>query len=181
MEQYRFSTETRDLYFFCLRTVWAERGVTIDINPPYQRGSVWSTEQNYGLIRSILMGIPIPAITVAERRKVHGGDFVGTPYHYAIIDGKQRLTTLLRYVNGDFALPRGYIPSKYIPETYKESYFINELAGYGEDHIHNCPLPVNLIDTTTLKQEAEIYLLLNQTHVPHTAGDFEVAQAILNG
>lgn len=182
MEQYRFNSHIRDLYFFCIRTIWAKQDATIDINPPYQRGSVWSAEQNYGLIRSILMGIPIPAITVAERSKVRGGDFVDQPYHYAIIDGKQRLTTMLSYVNGSFALPRGYIPSKYLPETYKEAYFISELAGYGaQHHINNYALPVNSIRTTTLKQEAEIYLLLNQTHVSHTTSDFEVAQAILNG
>lgn len=31
----------------------------LELNPPYQRGDVWTTEQRMNLVKSLLLGIPV--------------------------------------------------------------------------------------------------------------------------
>lgn len=61
----------------------------LDLNPPYQREYIWSNPDSQKLITSILLGIPLPSIilaTIADSDKLQ------------IVDGKQRLTSILRFV-----------------------------------------------------------------------------------
>ncbi len=60
----------------------------IDIHPEFQRFYRWTSEQKSRLIESILLGIPIPSIFVAQRE-----DGV-----WDVIDGLQRLSTILEFV-----------------------------------------------------------------------------------
>jgi uncharacterized protein with ParB-like and HNH nuclease domain len=60
-----------------------ERG-EIDIHPEFQRFFRWSPKQKSRLIESILLGIPIPQIFVAQRE-----DGV-----WDVVDGLQRLSTI---------------------------------------------------------------------------------------
>jgi hypothetical protein len=61
----------------------------LELNPSYQRDNVWSTSDSQLLIDSILRGIPIPSIILTE---------VGHSRKFQIVDGKQRLTAILRFV-----------------------------------------------------------------------------------
>lgn len=61
----------------------------LDLNPSYQRDNVWSTNDSQLLIDSILRGIPIPSIILTE---------VGEDSKYQIVDGKQRITAILRFI-----------------------------------------------------------------------------------
>ena len=69
----------------------------LDTDPIYQREFVWSDAQCQMLINSILMGIPLPSIILHEIKKDGKSS-------YQIIDGKQRLTTILRFIG---AYPKG--------------------------------------------------------------------------
>lgn len=64
------------------------------INPDFQRRHVWSRKQNVELIESILMGIPIPAIYLFESND-------GTKQ---VVDGQQRITAVISFINNAFAL-----------------------------------------------------------------------------
>ena len=67
----------------------------IDLDPSYQRGSkVWNESKQQSLIASIINGYDIPKIYL--RRLENGG--------YEIIDGKQRLTAIFRFLNDEFEL-----------------------------------------------------------------------------
>ena len=70
---------------------WAKTG-KLDIDPIYQRDFVWKDPACRKLINSILMGVPLPSVILYE-------DKDGT---YQIIDGKQRITSILRFMG---ALP----------------------------------------------------------------------------
>ena len=71
----------------------------IDLNPPYQRGVVWSVDQQRKLIDSVLRKYPIPTIFF---RKVN-------PSTLECVDGKQRLTALLMFYCNELAIPNdGY-------------------------------------------------------------------------
>ena len=63
-----------------------------DLNPDWQRGSVWKTEQKQSLIDSLDKEIPVPHITIWTRP--HG--------NAVMVDGKQRTETVVGFVGDDF-------------------------------------------------------------------------------
>lgn len=66
----------------------------IDISPKYQRRERWGQEKESELIESFLLNIPVPPIYLAE-------DEYGV---YSVIDGKQRVTAIHKFLNGNFKL-----------------------------------------------------------------------------
>lgn len=66
----------------------------IDVSPRYQRRERWGLEKNSGLIESFLLNIPVPPIYLAE-------DEYGV---YSVIDGKQRVTAINKFLRGEFEL-----------------------------------------------------------------------------
>ncbi len=70
-----------------------DRG-NICLDPDFQRGIVWKPRQKSELIESVIMGIPLPLIYMAETME---GKLV-------IVDGRQRLTTFFDYMDNQFAL-----------------------------------------------------------------------------
>lgn len=74
----------------------------IELNPSYQRDNVWSNSDSQVLIDSILRGIPLPSIILNQ---VEGEDTL------QIVDGKQRLTAILRFI-GQHPAAREFARSK---------------------------------------------------------------------
>lgn len=66
----------------------------LNVQPPYQRKYVWDNGKASKLIESILMNIPIPMIYLAQTLD---GDL-------NVIDGQQRLTSVFKFMSGDFKL-----------------------------------------------------------------------------
>lgn len=66
----------------------------------YQREKIWNLEKKRFLIDTILKNYPIPPIFL---RMSIDKDTGATKYD--VIDGKQRLTTLLEFISGDLRLP----------------------------------------------------------------------------
>lgn len=66
----------------------------IDIQPKYQRRERWSVEKQSALIESFLINIPVPPVYLSE-------DEYG---RYSVIDGKQRITAIHRFLSGEFSL-----------------------------------------------------------------------------
>lgn len=67
-----------------------------DFDPGYQRDSVWSEEKQSFLIDSILKNIPIPPIFLHQ---IIDDDTGKTSF--AVIDGKQRLTSIINFIKGE--------------------------------------------------------------------------------
>jgi len=80
---------------------WSESG-HLFLDPPYQRGLVWGNRRKVNLIRSILLGIPIPSITVNDRFEAGWG---GLEAPMAVIDGKQRITAVMDFLNNNLSVP----------------------------------------------------------------------------
>ena len=66
----------------------------ICLDPDFQRNFVWKQKQKSELIESVIMGIPLPLIYLAETME---GNLV-------IVDGRQRLTTFFHFMDNKFAL-----------------------------------------------------------------------------
>jgi hypothetical protein len=61
----------------------------LNLTPSYQRGDVWRTSDRQALVESILRGIPLPSIILLR---------TGATTPHDVVDGKQRLTAILRFV-----------------------------------------------------------------------------------
>lgn len=66
----------------------------VQLDPGFQRGDVWKAEARSRLIESVLAQIPLPAIYLSEEDRER----------LLVVDGRQRLTTLFRFLDGGFAL-----------------------------------------------------------------------------
>lgn len=62
----------------------------IDLNPKFQRRDAWNEVKKSRLIESLIYGLPIPQIVLAEDRKKKG--------RFLVVDGKQRLLTLQKFM-----------------------------------------------------------------------------------
>lgn len=71
----------------------------IDLRPKFQRREAWDDRRKSAFIESVIAGLPIPQIILAEKK-----DKKGT---YLVIDGKQRLISLRRFFSktGDEEFP----------------------------------------------------------------------------
>lgn len=87
----------------------------MDISPEFQRFYRWSDEQKSRFVESILLGMPIPSIFVAQRE-----DGV-----WEVIDGLQRLSTIFQLI-GDLENPDG---GKYPMLTLKATKHLPSLGG----------------------------------------------------
>lgn len=70
----------------------------LNLEPPYQRRSVWNDEFKRYFIETVLLEYPAPAIFLHEVMAPDG------TARYSVVDGKQRLTTVFEYAQGRFAL-----------------------------------------------------------------------------
>lgn len=61
----------------------------IQLNPRFQRREAWDDKRKSKFIESLLMGLPIPQLVLAEQKDQRG--------KYLVIDGKQRLLTLIKF------------------------------------------------------------------------------------
>lgn len=68
-----------------------------NMSPPYQRLSVWSPEKKSFFIDSILKNLPIPPVFL--RQKI---DDITGKTSYDVIDGKQRLTSIIEFIENSF-------------------------------------------------------------------------------
>lgn len=80
----------------------------VNLNPVFQRGSVWKIGDRRELIKNVVLGRPIPAIFVYK-------DEAGSKYVFNILDGKQRLESILLFIGSARADFKISTWAKYIP------------------------------------------------------------------
>ncbi|SDC31695.1 GmrSD restriction endonuclease domain-containing protein [Belnapia rosea] len=72
-----------------------KRGL-LDLDPPYQRRSVWNQQYKDFFVDTVLNNYPCPAIFLYEQISLEG------IASYKVVDGKQRLLTLFEFCNNEF-------------------------------------------------------------------------------
>jgi len=68
----------------------------INLSPVFQRGRAWSTNARQELIKNIVRGRPIPAIFLYKKDAAE-------KYSFTIMDGKQRLESILMFIGDGHA------------------------------------------------------------------------------
>jgi len=92
----------------------------INLAPAFQRGHVWTLGTRRKLVRNIVLGKPIPAIFLYKEAS-------GSRYSYNILDGKQRLESLILFIAD--ARPDLRIPG------WKRYFFGPQHRGHASFHV----------------------------------------------
>lgn len=142
----------------------------IDFNPEYQRnGDIWSIEKRQLLIDSILNDYDIPKlyfhVLSFETKKRTGKE-------YAIIDGRQRIETIIQFVNGKFALAEDF---KYLKDEKVNAggFYYKDLAEIYPKlkmSFESFDLPITNVETDDLELIDDMFLRLNEA-VPLNAAE----------
>lgn len=74
--------------------------------PPFQRNPVWLEKHKAYLIDTTLRGLPIPEVYIQKETDEAGHTI------YAIVDGQQRIRTLLEFARGTVELIENYSPGR---------------------------------------------------------------------
>lgn len=68
----------------------------IDLQPGFQRRGAWDDTRKSRLIESIIVGMPVPNVVLAENKDRKG--------RFIVIDGKQRLLAISEFINDGYQL-----------------------------------------------------------------------------
>lgn len=142
----------------------------IIVNPEYQRnGDIWSLEKRQLLIDSILNDYDIPKIYFhklsPEARTKQGKQ-------YAIIDGRQRLETIWKYIDGEFPLADDFVYLKDPKIKAANQTYFDLAKNYPKLRINfdATSLPIIAISTDDLELIEDMFSRLNEA-VPLNAAE----------
>lgn len=106
---------------------WQRQG-TLDLRPFYQRRAVWNPRVKSLLMDSILKGYPLPLIFIHRRLDIHTSKNVRQ-----VVDGQQRLRTILSFVDPDCLDDRDEWDDFRIQRTHNREYAGMSFADLPED------------------------------------------------
>jgi hypothetical protein len=126
----------------------------------YQRGDkVWNIKIKNGLIDSILKGYYVPAIIVANGE---------------IIDGKQRVTTLIEFNNNEF---------KYKDENsdkFSNGTFLKDFENEDNEIFQNFNIYVKDLGELTPERIKETFIRINESSIKLNKAEMELAKTTLS-
>ena len=123
----------------------------IDLQPLYQRPSVWNDKQKQKLIDSILRGYDLPKFYLRSCK---------SDFEYEVIDGQQRISAIWGFVNNEYRLSDD---SKDIPDfgdlSGKKH---SDLNSDQQEHIGRFPLSVVIIEKALDLEIRQLFLRLQE-------------------
>lgn len=140
----------------------------LDLNPPYQRGSVWGVERKRNLIRSLLMGLPIGAVFLNSRNIMEPD---------RVVDGKQRIEAILDFLSNGLAVPaEWFVPDELVSDTFAMAYF-SDLTLPAQRRFRSATVATYQTKLRTEAEERELFLLINYGGVAQGETDADAEDA----
>lgn len=137
----------------------------LDIHPEFQRFFRWSPEQKARWIESILIGIPLPSIFVAQQED-------GT---WDVIDGLQRLSTIFEFMGILRNKEQNLLP----PLVLTEATYLTELRGKKWSDPHAPADSISAEQQRYIKRsKLDIKIILRQSD---TSAQYEMFQRLNTG
>ncbi|QPB24444.1 DUF262 domain-containing protein [Rhizobium sp. 007] len=100
----------------------------LDLDPPYQRRSVWTSKDRRYFLDTVFRGFPCPPIYLHKTIDSNGASI------YHVVDGKQRIETILRFAKGKVRLPEDYgddrLNNKRWPDITADTEMRNQFLNY---------------------------------------------------
>lgn len=124
----------------------------LNFNISIQRKEVWDHEHKSNLICSILLGVPVESVLFEEEAQGDG---------YKVLDGKQRSTTIIKFVNNEFAISdKAKIPFINGVEIMGKTYA--ELPEDMQEAIREYELSINVMRPLTDDERELVFFMRNQ-------------------
>lgn len=86
----------------------------LDLNPPYQRRSVWTRKDRIYFLDTIFNGYPCPAVFLHKKTDETG------KATYFVVDGKQRLETIIMYSENRITIPKDHSNNELAGKKFKD-------------------------------------------------------------
>ena len=144
---------------------WQKQGL-LDLNPPFQRRSVWKAGAKSYLVDTVVRGLPTPLIFLRERTDL---DTLLTSRE--VIDGQQRLRTLIAFVDEaalvdfDSARDRFLVQRQHNPEIAMKKF--SALDKTVREQILKYEFSTHVLPTSTEDRDVlSIFARLNSTGTP---------------
>lgn len=131
-----------------------------NFNPPYQRKSIWSDEKQSYFIDSLLRNFPIPPIFLHRKIDTETGKTT-----FDVIDGKQRLTAIARFINNEIPAANEYGPpdaATGLDGLYFKDLSTNQALTDVRAAFWKYDLPVEYIDPTDVDLIEDVFDRLNR-------------------
>jgi len=156
----------------------------INLSPAFQRGHVWTVNDRQKLLKNILNKKPIPAVFLYK-------EAVGSKYLYNILDGKQRLESIMLFINSsrrDFSIPQWkkyFLQKVHRDQANFRSHVGDETLAFSslsdeavrEFREYSIPtIEITLDDETTLDEIINLFVDINQQGEP--VARFSIIKAI---
>ena len=173
----KFKMYQKGLSVKSLYNMYNEDVPEVDFTDDMQRGEVWSNTRKSLYIHSILLKITdAQSPFIAGVRELPNGNTL-----LKIFDGKQRGTTLIHYINGDFALtgltnePDIYLNGEPVKLQGKR---FKQLPQKLQSWILDTTLNISIMENATPEQEALIFRRLNNGK---SMSRFDIARSYKKG
>lgn len=134
-----------------------------NFEPPYQRRSVWSEEKKSFFIDSILKNYPIPPVFLHQKIDDQTGKTT-----YDVIDGKQRLTAIIEFIEGEIPVANEMdepFSDSRVSGLFFSDFASDELARY-KGQFWRYVIPIEYVDTGEQSVIDSIFDRLNRNGEP---------------
>jgi hypothetical protein len=126
----------------------------LDLNPPYQRRSVWTLRDRKFFLDTIFRNYPSPAIFLQKSIDEALGKMI-----YHVVDGKQRLETIILFTQNTIAMDREYGDMRLNGKKWKNIEIDPDLKAL----FYGYSLPIEFIDDDNSLIINEVFDRLNRT------------------
>jgi hypothetical protein len=126
----------------------------LDLDPPYQRRSVWTLKDRRFFLDSIFGNYPCPAVFLQKDLDLEAGKMF-----YRVIDGKQRIESIILFANNSIAIDQAYGDQRLAGKKWKA------IEGEGDlrERFLNYALTVEYIESNEKHFINEVFDRLNRT------------------
>lgn len=135
------------------------RGLNLQLNPDFQRGHVWTKEQQIAFMEFILRGGKTSSIQFNHPNWM--GSFKG---EFVCVDGLQRLTAISKFVSNELPVFNG---------TYLNDFDDPKLL------LRKYSISIRINNLKTRKEVLKWYLELNSGGTPHSENEIKKVEEML--
>jgi len=156
----------------------------INLSPAFQRGHVWGPAGRKNLLKNVLQGKPIPAVFLYKEAS-------GSKYSYNILDGKQRLESIILYIGSkrkDFKINKwenfffGDIYRKHVDFSAETTDGYKSFVDLEEEDVRDFreyaipTIEITLDDASSLDEIITLFVDINQQGV--AVNRFDIVKAM---
>jgi hypothetical protein len=126
----------------------------LNLDPPYQRRSVWTLKDRRFFLDTIFRNYPSPAVFLHKEIDQAQGKMI-----YHVVDGKQRLETIVLFTQNNIALDKEYGDTRLNGKKWQSIENEPDLTA----HFYNYALSIEFIDTDNNTVINEVFDRLNRS------------------